>query len=342
MIVEEALAYLTFPANVSQLGYLNLALEWLLHGYEGENSRDLVTFVVQPDVNGQGFITMPRRYLAPRGIVQTDPTGICGWPIQVRNGWYEYSPGAIGMLKGSDYLRGVIPIQGRFRTFLDWTIPAKMNFVFEQDEGNDNQIIVRGTYQGNRIFTQNGSDWIEGEAVDITTGSPSPPVTTVNNFDLPPYQIIKPVTKGRVFMYAETTEPFLPLPIPPVYSTLVAIYDPTERSPRWKRFKVPIRCAPPGTTTYFSAVCKKAFVPVTNNDDELPIDNLNALQAALDALAKRDSNDYARQRQLLSQSEESLNRQSGDETGPNAEGNIAFDDEFGMNEVGNMFGYGGW
>lgn len=93
------------------------------------------------------------------------------------------------------------------------------------------------------------------------------------------------------------------------------------------------------TIAIFSAVCKKAFVPLTSDNDELPIDNLNALQSAIDALAKRDASDYTRQQELLSDAKRWLSEQSGDETGPEAEGSIQVDDDFAMEQLGDGNGY---
>jgi hypothetical protein len=228
VIRAEALEYLTFPANIDEAKYLNLALESLMRGYEGDPVRDSVTFVVQPDENGEGFITLPRRWLSIRGAVSGERIG---FPLQVRNGWYEYSPGGIGMRCGSDSMRGVIPLQGRFMTFSKWNIPLYLRFKFEQDE-DEATIIVRGTLVGQKIWTTTGGASTEGESVAFgDSGVPSATVTTTNVFDAEPYQIIKPVTKGRVSMYTVDADEV---------ETLVAIYDPSERSPRWRRYKVPI------------------------------------------------------------------------------------------------------
>lgn len=93
------------------------------------------------------------------------------------------------------------------------------------------------------------------------------------------------------------------------------------------------------TIGIFSAVCKKAFVPLTSDDDEMPVDNLNALQAAIDALAKRDASDYTRQSQLIGEGKRLLAEQSGDETGPEAEGVIQVDDDYAMGEMNEGYGH---
>ncbi len=88
----------------------------------------------------------------------------------------------------------------------------------------------------------------------------------------------------------------------------------------------------------FTCVCKKAFIPLTSDNDEMPVDNLNALQAAIDALAKRDASDYTRQSQLIGEGKRLLGEQSADETGPQAEGVIQIDDDYNMAELSEGYG----
>ena len=94
------------------------------------------------------------------------------------------------------------------------------------------------------------------------------------------------------------------------------------------------------TIGFFSCVCKRNFIPLTSDNDELPIDNLNALQSAIDALAKRDASDYTRQQELLKQAKDWLNEESADETGPEAEGALQIADDYDLEHVGD--GYGCW
>ncbi len=90
---------------------INLVCERLIKNNDCVGSLELVTFTVTADANGEGFITMPDRYAAIRGAVATTiADSRCARPLEIRNGWYEYAPGNLGMLKGSDGLRGIIPI----------------------------------------------------------------------------------------------------------------------------------------------------------------------------------------------------------------------------------------
>ena len=90
---------------------LNLVCEEYLNSCDPSGSLERVTFTVQTDANGQGFIELPERYQAIRGAVENnDSTQLSGWPLSIRNGWYEYTKGNLGMLKTINPLEGIIPI----------------------------------------------------------------------------------------------------------------------------------------------------------------------------------------------------------------------------------------
>jgi hypothetical protein len=90
---------------------INLVTEEYMNGGDPPGTLERVTFTVTTDANGQGFITLPTRYSAIRGAVKnTDSTELCGWPLEIRNGWFEYTKGHLGMLKWPDPMSGIIPI----------------------------------------------------------------------------------------------------------------------------------------------------------------------------------------------------------------------------------------
>jgi hypothetical protein len=98
-------------ANQDQVQRLNLVTERYLKSSDPVGSLELVQITVTSDANGQGFIQLPDRYSAIRGAVETTIAGsLCLWPLQMRDTWYEFAPGNLGMLKGSDPMRGIIPI----------------------------------------------------------------------------------------------------------------------------------------------------------------------------------------------------------------------------------------
>lgn len=113
-------------ANYDPVQRLNLVIERYLKSDDCVGSLELVTFTVTTDANGQGFITLPPRYQSIRGAVTTNiANSLCQYPLQMRNKWYEYAPGNLGMLKGSDAMRGIIPITNQQGgTTVQYKVPA--------------------------------------------------------------------------------------------------------------------------------------------------------------------------------------------------------------------------
>ena len=98
-------------------------------------------------------------------------------------------------------------------------------------------------------------------------------------------------------------------------------------------FKVPVTMKQ-GEQATFTCICKLAFRIFDDDDEVLPIQNMGALQLGLEAKQKEDANDFVRSRELWQQGKGLLIEESDNETGPQSEGNIIFDDEFLMSEVG--------
>lgn len=139
-------------ANQDPVQRLNLAIEKIIKATDCEGSLELVTITVTADANGQGFITLPERYVAIRGAVEsTIANSLCARPLEIRNKWYEYAPGNLGMLKGSDPMRGIIPIpKAQGDTLTKYKVPVcptvgsnayftcicKRAFIFQEDDSD--------------------------------------------------------------------------------------------------------------------------------------------------------------------------------------------------------------
>ena len=217
----------SFGANLDQASELNFVTQKLLDSCDPPGSLEKVKFVVVANSDGEGFITLPDRYQSIRaGVENPVETSPCGLPLSVRNGWYEYSQSTLGMIRGSDALRGIIP---------------------------------------------------------ITKSDPTDPV----------------------------------------------------------KYKVPA-CPTDGSNTYFTCICKLAFQLLENDDDVLPIQNLNALETGLLARAKKRANDFAREKELWAQAIEELNQQKDNYDGAMAQGVVQYSDDWGLSMLGSDF-YGlGW
>lgn len=215
---------------------LNFAIARLLPEGNWRGTKVPAQFAVYKDDRENRYITLPREletilagaYQAPSPDVNGPNWFWCGQPIPIRNGWYQYSSSGPGNYAGSDWQQGIIPMEGRYTTFCEWTEPMRLQIALEQTEVAGN-ILIRGTLAGQQIYTQDGSNWIEGVSVDFTNAT----VTTTQRFDRSPYEVVKSITKGRVRLYMVDDDDV---------ATLVAYYEPDETNPSYIRYRVPI-CA---------------------------------------------------------------------------------------------------
>jgi hypothetical protein len=217
-------------ANLDPVQRLNLVCERYLKSTDCVGSLELVSITVTADSDGQGFIALPDRYSAIRGAVETTISdSLCKFPLEIRNDRYEFAPGNLGMLKGSDPMRGIIPITNA---------------------------------QG------------------------------------------------------QTT----------------------------RQYKVPV-CPNPGSNAYFTCICKIAFQFFENDSDVLPVQNIGALKLGLKALDKEDAEDYVRAEQLWNQGKTLLAQETDNETGSEALGKVAVEDDFFIGSLGfedHGWGWGYW
>lgn len=213
---------------------LNLVLAHLLPMGNWKSTKVPARFAVYIDNSGNRVITLPRSletilagaYQAPNPNTTGPNWYWCGQPIPIRNGWYEFSASGPGDFVGSDPSRGIIKLEGSFTTFCDWDEPRNLRVKLEQTEVAGT-ILLRGIVAGKPIYTTISGVWSEGVQLAFTNAT----VTTTQQFDLPPYEIIKSITKGRIQLYAVDDDDV---------ETLVGYYEPDETNPGYARFKVPV------------------------------------------------------------------------------------------------------
>ncbi len=228
--IELLQAYIS--ANLNAVDRVNQVCERYLKASDPVGSIELVSFTVTTDANGEGFITLPERYEAIRGAVnKATADSVCGWAIKIRNTQYEYAPGNLGMLRGSDGMRGIIPIP-------------------------------------------------QGDSSALS------------------------------------------------YSNL-------------RQFKVPA-CYAVGSISYFVCLCKRAWLMLTDDDDVLAVWNVGAMKMGLKALDKEDAEDWVRANELWEMGKTLLAQESDNQTGSEALGKIAVDDDWELGSLGQEVGYGGY
>lgn len=227
------------PEGISFLEALNQVQERLLPAGAFKGTRsEAKRMIVYEDRYGNQTITLPPDYetVLAGAYAATDPNSVvqgsfwCGRPLPIRNEWYSTAPNGPGNQIGSDVLRGIIRLNGRFTTFGDWLDEdngTRLRIKLEKDESPGGTIIFRGFSGGAKIFTTSGDRQMEGVGLAYTSGT----ATTTQTFDEPPYQIIKPITKGRVKLYTVDADD---------NETIVGWYEPSETNPSYARFKVPV------------------------------------------------------------------------------------------------------
>lgn len=86
----------------------------------------------------------------------------------------------------------------------------------------------------------------------------------------------------------------------------------------------------PEVSEVFVTVCKRAYVPLVNENDELIIGNWGALRLALQALLAEDASDFERAGQLWVEAKRLLVTEEENLVGAGAQGTIQMDDSFEM------------
>jgi hypothetical protein len=86
----------------------------------------------------------------------------------------------------------------------------------------------------------------------------------------------------------------------------------------------------PPVSQVFVTICKKAYQPLLNDNDQLLISNWGALRIGLDALNKEDSSDWVRADELWAKAKALLITEEENIVGASAQGSIQMDDAFDM------------
>lgn len=310
---------------------LNLVCERLMKAGNWRMTKNRVTFNVFPDVNKKAVITLPRIFntVLAGAVLQTCQSGGVpryGMPMSVRNGWYSYSQTGAGLVLDSRYEwgAGFIPEEGRFTTFADWTTPMYLRLKFSTTETNPTVIYVRGNFNGQPVYSGAGNTTIEGISMTYTGSSP---ITSNVQFDEPPYEITKPATNGRVSLYTWDG----------VTETLVAIYDPTETNPGWRRYRVPAcetwTATAPGQLV---TVCKREYVAISQDRDEVIPSNIGALRFGMEALNVEDARSDIEAQGMWDKAYKLLSDEVEDDDGAGVIQAVTVADDFHMGCFGGM------
>lgn len=245
--------------------------------------------------NGQ-CITWPREVATVEGL------SMCREGVQILNEWYEFGNAvrAPDPAESRCELRALMDRQNA-STFLDIGTSAKYRIYPSVAADAGTKIVLQGNDTNNvPIRTLVGTSYIDGEQITLA----SPFATSTFEFYPPGLTgVIKPVTKGRLTVYAVD-------PISGV-ETRVAVWEPGETNPSYRRSFITnlpqcgdaASCSPSanGCTptplpscsgVQAEAIVRLEFVPALVDTDWLFISNLQAVKCGMKAQEKEDRNQY--------------------------------------------------
>jgi hypothetical protein len=286
-------------------GIINEACEVLLTETKPKDCIDRIGVTVySPAAGSSAILTLPREYLMAEGILRDKS------PVQIRNGWFEFSLAGRGSSLAADdtvltgesidmgdgycCIREPVDVNAagcRLKIYTDASATSETDEAIMQFMGlNANGDVIR---------TTTGTTIRNGEAVNLVAATATN-VTTTNSFARLT-RVVKPNTNGIITVYA----------IDPDDSSehLIATYQPSEKLPNYRRYMVPTD--PDGTASYTSTVlARKRFVLAEQDNDNLSIDNFSALVDGCLYVVYRDSNDDERAGRALARAVSSLSKQA--------------------------------
>ena len=248
-------------------------------------------------------LTLPRGYACCEGILRSK------FPLIIRSGWFEFSLAGPGSKLETDdgALDGEVADQGD--GFCCIREPYQVNaagcrlkvYTDAQSGAETYESIIEfyGLDADGEIIRTSGTTAIRsGEALDLLASSGN--ATTTASFARIT-QVVKPITSGIITVYA----------IDPTDSTehLIASYEPSERTPNYRRYRVP---KPPtgDTTQTITALCRRRYVEAVLDNDKLCVDHFGALYYGVLSVWYRDANDDERSDRTMAKAMDILSRQA--------------------------------
>jgi hypothetical protein len=221
----------------------------------------------------QGSITLPRRYEAILGVT------VKGAPKTPFSRWHHFAPGGPGHQSDGAY-RGPSNVVDagdhhpvtQNPSFSQFRLRVKVPSTSDRDTAN--YLLLRGrAVDGTPVYSEDGT-----EGVALTMAGE---VATTDAVFSKLESVVKPLTNGFVTLYAVALDGA---------EEELANYEPGETQPRYRRYQLTGEDEP----TAVRALCKRRFVPVLAESDEIVPSNFGALKLGLMSLKYEDTNDMER------------------------------------------------
>lgn len=263
----------------------------------------------------------------PREIETIEAAAVCGFPIIVRNEWFEFLGGGPG-LQSSESCLGALVDRGTVVSFAN--IPATGYTIAVYCDGSETgQILIRYyDLNGNKVYTTVAGVREEGEYITL------PPASgyAYSTYEAMPgglYQVIKPQTNRPVRLYAYNIASTAVIPI--------AYYDPDETVPSYRSSLVPSMGSTGSgscSTTQITIAGKLRLIPIYNDNSVLVIPHAGAVRLACQAVKKEEDNDFEGAAMCWALAYKALNDQVAHYEGDGVVSPIRI-------EQGNIYGGGG-
>jgi len=226
--------------------------------------------------------TQAKCFTLPREIDAVMEVFILDQSLDVTSGWYSIENPSTYI--DPEFLNDVVLIdRGEYPTLFDICTPGQLIIYSQFTETTGSQIRIFGLDEnGNEIYTVQAQGYAPGELVDLTIAG----AVTASTFSRIT-NIEKPQTVGPVRVYEVD-------PLNTGNHIMLAILDPTERVPSYRRYycdDIPaVDPAEPPVRIRVTGI--RRFLPIQNDTDFLILSNLGALRLEMMALDREDGNDF--------------------------------------------------
>lgn len=224
-----------------------------------------------------GCVSMPRQ------VERVDEAMLNGVPLSVRNPWYSFVDRAAATC-GNGYWWGYGPFNwtgsslldaGYHSTFRD-VVPGSKKLRIYPDSPNDvgKEVLIQAV-------DDNSQNIIESPLYNGFKMVVALPYVESAYYVSSVLGVIKPETQKNLNLYEADTSGNL---------RALAIYEPTETTPEYHRYRVPGFSTAAGCCNQsFLALVKLKHVPVARETDYLIIENPAAFESMIRSLEKRDA-----------------------------------------------------
>ena len=223
----------------------------------------------------QVYVTLPRRCEAILGVtVQKTPRT----PF---SRWYSFVPGGPGEISSGNYSGPDIVLDAgdNHPVFRDPPYEAfrlRVKVLSTSDRDTGNYVVLKGTdTDGNTVCSADGS---EGLLLNLTAAE-----NTTSQYFSTITGVLKPLTNGYLTLWAVNAAG---------QETQIGEYEPGETDIGYRRYS--IMRADNSETPTVRALCKRRFIPVLSENDDIIPGNMGALKLGLISLKYEDTNDLER------------------------------------------------